>query len=599
MSTVAFDERESSSGPSEFAPLRRRHDLAAWLIAMIPFALLTYRFNWLVDDAFISFRYAKHLAGGHGLRYNIGESPPVEGYSNLLWVLILTPFEKLGPYAPVASRVLSVACGVLLLWRIARFLGTAVKPARSLLILSLLFPCTFPPLAAWSTSGMETVPFALLVFLAYEFIVAARERRLLAGVLVCLFLVLIRADGMIYVAVMLTLAAAKAVVCRDASAAKPLLAYLAITVLAVLFLTAFRLAYFGWPLPNTVYAKAGLGAMTLERGGKYVLSFLLVFPHLMVLLSWALAASLRDCRRWELHREILAAAAATLMYPVVVGGDWMAMGRLLIPAVPFLAVAFGILLQRVGGRPVRAIACTVAAVVLSLLPAFDRHVVPLGLLRQMNFRYGFRSEEKDDSSTEYAAWREESLVMPDRLDLVRGLREHTRPGEGLIEGAIGVIGYYTDLFIYDPHGLVSPEVAHRAAPRRRMAAGHDKTVEWSYFLKDRPTYFCASLWYVPRGLTPVIRKGQRIRFPRDAFTLANPEAHDLYEAVGYPLQAEAGSRFDRMILLFTRRDLLPPIPLSDHPIPALDARSIQSFAPSGVIRGPIPDAHDAERRTSH
>ena len=36
---------------------------AAFLIALIPFALLVYRFNWLVDDAFISFRYAQNLIG--------------------------------------------------------------------------------------------------------------------------------------------------------------------------------------------------------------------------------------------------------------------------------------------------------------------------------------------------------------------------------------------------------------------------------------------------------------------------------------------------------------------------------------------------------
>src|SRR5262245_25350105 len=42
-----------------------------------------------MDDAYISFRYADHLARGWGLVFNQWER--VEGFSNLLWILILTP----------------------------------------------------------------------------------------------------------------------------------------------------------------------------------------------------------------------------------------------------------------------------------------------------------------------------------------------------------------------------------------------------------------------------------------------------------------------------------------------------------------------------
>src|SRR3990172_4480211 len=42
---------------------------------------------WVCDDSFISFRYAEHLIQGHGLVYNAGER--VEGYSNLLWTLLV------------------------------------------------------------------------------------------------------------------------------------------------------------------------------------------------------------------------------------------------------------------------------------------------------------------------------------------------------------------------------------------------------------------------------------------------------------------------------------------------------------------------------
>jgi hypothetical protein len=41
------------------------------------------------DDAYISYRYARNLSRGLGLVFNPGEK--VEGYSNLLYVLLVSP----------------------------------------------------------------------------------------------------------------------------------------------------------------------------------------------------------------------------------------------------------------------------------------------------------------------------------------------------------------------------------------------------------------------------------------------------------------------------------------------------------------------------
>ena len=62
---------------------------AAMLVGLSAYGLLVARFNFVCDDAFISFRYARNLADGLGLRYNLGVEPPVEGYSNFLWVLLM------------------------------------------------------------------------------------------------------------------------------------------------------------------------------------------------------------------------------------------------------------------------------------------------------------------------------------------------------------------------------------------------------------------------------------------------------------------------------------------------------------------------------
>ena len=46
-------------------------------IAMLALAVwyLTGIATWTPDDAFIAYRYAEHLAQGHGLVWNAGEAP--------------------------------------------------------------------------------------------------------------------------------------------------------------------------------------------------------------------------------------------------------------------------------------------------------------------------------------------------------------------------------------------------------------------------------------------------------------------------------------------------------------------------------------------
>ena len=53
------------------------------------------------DEAYISYRYAEHLADGKGLAFNVGERR-VEGYANFLWVLICALVCKLGFALPKA-----------------------------------------------------------------------------------------------------------------------------------------------------------------------------------------------------------------------------------------------------------------------------------------------------------------------------------------------------------------------------------------------------------------------------------------------------------------------------------------------------------------
>jgi len=87
-----------------------------WTVVLIAAGLAA--FGWqanlysgpmLNDDAFISFRYAANLADGQGLVFNPGER--VEGFTNLLWVLVLAAVRRLGGDIPTAAHLLGLVLG--------------------------------------------------------------------------------------------------------------------------------------------------------------------------------------------------------------------------------------------------------------------------------------------------------------------------------------------------------------------------------------------------------------------------------------------------------------------------------------------------------
>ncbi|HSN29891.1 MAG TPA: hypothetical protein VLT45_26570, partial [Kofleriaceae bacterium] len=116
--------------------------------------------TWLCDDAFISFRYADHLAHGHGLVFNLGER--VEGDTNFLWTLWIAVGRVLGADAPGWAIVWGLACYA------AAF---ALLTRRSLQIDDLptasLFAAAHVAWAEFATSGLETSAYTLLVFAGY------------------------------------------------------------------------------------------------------------------------------------------------------------------------------------------------------------------------------------------------------------------------------------------------------------------------------------------------------------------------------------------------------------------------------------------------
>ena len=88
--------------------------LYAVFIARTAFRVAGITYFTLVDDAMVSMRYAQHLAQGFGLVWNVGH-PPVEGFTNPAWMLIMSLLHLLPiPAARVSLAVMVVAALLLL-----------------------------------------------------------------------------------------------------------------------------------------------------------------------------------------------------------------------------------------------------------------------------------------------------------------------------------------------------------------------------------------------------------------------------------------------------------------------------------------------------
>lgn len=444
----------------------------------MPFLLLVWRFDFLVDDAFISWRYAQHLAAGHGLVFNIGEAQPVEGYTNLAWVLVMALVQRMGLDPALASRALSVTCGVLLLWLFSGAVArrTARPGSTPAAVLASLFLATLPPLVVWATGGLETMAFALCVFAAHERLGAGsdgRPRPVQAG-LWAMLATLLRADGFVWIAVVLT--AALVARRREPGFVRALRTTALMFAAAAGGFVLWRYLEYGELAPNTARSKVHLGALSLERGVLYVVSLLLAIPSVAVA-ALAGARCMRTRRTLDAGLVVLGGCA----YVVLVGGDWMMMYRMLVPALPFFALlAWGAF---DAARPSSRFALAGACLVLSLLPSFNVHLVPAALRARTHFRWSHAEQ-----MTEYEVWHKGVVDIEEWILLGRALALHTQSGESYVLGNIGAIPFHSGLIAYDTHGLTNREPFAPATPGQRATAGHDRTVDVSTFDRFQPTY---------------------------------------------------------------------------------------------------------------
>ena len=433
------------------------------VVAAVAFAWLN---RFVLDDAYISFRYARNLVEGHGLVWNPGEW--VEGYTNFLWTLIMALPFYLGVDPVPFSQALGLAClaGSLLA---THHLARSVLGSRrgSVVVVLLLGSCY--SFSAFGTSGLET---SLQTFLLVAAAAASAggyvartltPRRAAAISLLLTAAVMTRLDSSV-IGVWIG-AGSLWMAWRWPSAAgrsRCLVALAAPFLVLVGSWLGWKLYAYGDILPNTYYAKVG-GDARWGQGWSY----LWAFASSYWLLPLALLLPLGFRRLAGPDHRLAATAVAVLtawcVYIASVGGDFMEF-RFMVPILPVLFVLIGWFCW-----------CHIRRRV------FRRMILGVVLLGSVSHQMRFRPTDGIESVAELAAHLHRPVQ--DWEGVGRRLGALFAPADQVLLAttAAGAIPYHSRLRTIDMLGLTDPWIARRGKAFGAQR-GHERVAPVRYLV---------------------------------------------------------------------------------------------------------------------
>jgi hypothetical protein len=422
---------------------RRAVLFALLLLAAAALVAHSLVFNFVTDDAFISFVYSRNLAEHGKLVFNLGEHP-VEGYTNFLWTVLLAAFMKVGLVPEIMSRVLGTTFAV------ATF-GTAAWMSRRLRpddeggdwswwdALPALILAGVPGYACWSSGGLETQMFAFLVTLGAAWhldeMLDDRPPRARTG-LVFALAALTRPEGSLLFALTVLHRAFVTFARGRFSLGRAELRFVGAFLVLVVPHFLWRRWYYGWWLPNTFYIKSSGVGGAWQQGGYYLGRVVEQF-HLWVVPILVFVAFLVERPRGLRLLVGYAALVVTVfaIYVASVGGDFMGLYRFVMPVMPLIAI--------------------VAA--LSLRSALAR-LATIGKW--------------------FATWR--------------------RADDYAAVGGAGAQVYYSQIPSLDCYGLSDAYVAHNLPPISTRP-GHQKYATDAYILSKHPTIITSGNYRIANG----------------------------------------------------------------------------------------------------
>jgi arabinofuranosyltransferase len=441
------------------------------------------------DDGFISLRYSARLLQGKGLTWN--DFKPVEGYSNLLWVLACACLGALGLPLDFASVILGIACAAIGIVAVAA--QARRDYSEETRWLAALFGCGAlvlnGPVALWAQSALEPAMLAAFLGWATYFGLSwvatdapSVKDTVILGVLLG-FVSLTRADGALFVALFFA-----GGLIADGIFSRGSLRRIYMLFIPAIFLgaqVAFRRLYYGEWIPNTAYVKVAFTLQRVLSGIRYDVAGIAIEAAFFALTCIGFVALWRDGRRRQV-RFLIVVSLGWLAYVAFIGGDIFQYKRHFIPLLAVLSFAIsGCSLILVRGSRLLRLQTAGLCILLGLVLTTDLFFNP-------------KSELADEAKSVALFLKQ---AFENRQPLVSA-------------DPAGSVPFYTNFPAIDPLGLNDYHIArHKTRAFGHGQLGHE-LADGGYVLDQRPdliilcNYWASSCWESDREIT------QDPRFPR-------------------------------------------------------------------------------------
>jgi arabinofuranosyltransferase len=444
---------------------------------LILFAITLIRTAWVNDDAYITLRTVDNFINGYGLTWNPGER--VQVYTHPLWMFLLSAFYALTHEAYFTT----LAVSILLSMAVAILVSLAFTDDLFSISIGLIILCLSPAFMEYATSGLENplTYFLLTVFLSlyFKFLEHPTDRQVfLLGFITSLAMVNRLDTGLFY------LPALGMILVKQGSWRSFWI--LIASSFPLLIWEAFSLLYYGFPFPNTAYAKLNTGVSQSDlfrQGWLYFGNLYQWDPLTLVTLLAGMGLAFSVGKRGE--RAIAFGNLLCLLYILYIGGDFMS-GRFF--AGPLLVSV--ILLVRLIPPYPKAVKSVilVSAIILGFIAqsptqldtpkSSETAIGPEGIADERAFYFY-------DSGLMNIDWH--APTLPNHPWARDGLALRSRGGVS-VEYSIGYLGYFAGprVHIIDQYALADPLLARLPIPNPK---------EWriGHFIREVPKGYVESL----------------------------------------------------------------------------------------------------------
>lgn len=287
------------------------------------YGFIVVKSAWICDDAYISLRTVDNFVNGFGLRWNIEER--VQSFSNPLWTLLLSGVYLFSHEAFYTTIFFSIFISLI---AISVYVFKISKTVYSA-IAGVVLACCSKAFIDYSTSGLEN-PLTYLfiaIFLWVFFSSMKDDTRLFWLCFTASMAAFNRMDSAL-------LFGPAIVYCFIAVPNKKRSIKYALIVLAPFFFwEVFSIIYYGFPFPNTAYAKLNVGVPVSDfivQGFYYFSDSLRGDPVTLITISvcFILLLFIKDIKSIAAFSGVI----LYLGYVLMIGGDFMS-GRFF--AAPF------------------------------------------------------------------------------------------------------------------------------------------------------------------------------------------------------------------------------------------------------------------------